>query len=106
MSLEVNARNRDGLDQDCSNCRGVRETIGHFLVECVRYEEERDRLIGSIMAVLGREEWCRRLEEEEEKEDGGILTVLGLYRGEREGKREKIIRAAKEFLTQAWVKRT
>ena len=34
-------------------------------------------MIGSIMTVLGREEWCRRLEEEEE-EDGGILTVLGL----------------------------
>ena len=55
------------------------------------------------MAVLGREEWCRRLEEEE---DGGILTVLGLYRGEKEGEREKIIRAAKEFLIQAWGKRT
>ena len=59
--------------------------LGHFLVECGRYDKERDKLIGSIMAVLGREEWCRRLEEEEE--DGGILTMLGLYRGE--GGRER-----------------
>ena len=55
-------------------------------MQCVRYEEKRDRLIGSLTAVIGIEEWRRRLEEEE---DGGILTVLGLYRGERERERER-----------------
>lgn len=43
-----------------SSCEGVRETIEHFIVECVRYEEERDRMIGSTVAVIGVEEWNRR----------------------------------------------
>ena len=72
------------------------------MIECVRYEEERDRLIGSVTAVIGIEEWRRRLEEEE---DGEILTVLEPIQG-REGEREKVISLASEFLTQAWGKRT
>ena len=87
-TLEVKARNRDGQEQDCSSCAGVRETIEHFLVECDRYDEERDRLVGSVTEVLGVEEWHRRIEEEE---DGGILTVLGLYRGECQRAREDIV---------------
>ena len=102
-TLEVKARNREEQDQDCSRC-GVRETIEHFLVECSNYEEERDRLIDSVEAVIGRDEWYRRLEME--GEDRGILTVLGLYGGEQESQRQEVVRAAKEFLTQAWGKRT
>ena len=101
-TLDVKARNRDEQDQECSSCR-VRETIEHFLVECGRYEEERDRLLGSITAVIGRDEWHRRLVME--GEDRGILTVLGLYEGEQEMNRLAVIQAAKEFLTQAWAKR-
>lgn len=101
-TLEVKARNRDEQDQDCSSCRGVRETIEHFLVECDRYEEEREGLIGSVKAAIGEQEWRRRLEEEE---DGGVLTVLGLYQGEREREKEEIIQVTKEFLVKAWGKR-
>ena len=100
-TLEVLARNREGIDQDCSCSNGVRETIGHLVVECDRYEEERDRLIGHIKTVIGVEEWTSRLEEE----NGGILTVLGLYRGERQREREEIIRGTKRFLIDAWEKR-
>ena len=102
-TLEVKARNRDGQDQECGSCAGIRETIEHFLVECDRYEEERGRLIGCIMRTVGREEWHRRLEEEEA---GGILTVLGLYREEGHREREQIIRAVREFLVQAWERRS
>ena len=101
-TLEVKARKRDEQDQDCSRCR-VRETIEHFLVECVSYEEERGRLLGYIESVIGVDEWHRRLVYE--GGDSGILTVLGLYRGEEEEKRRKIIEAAKEFLLHAWGKR-
>ena len=98
-TLEVKARNRDELDQSCSSCRGVRETIEHFLVECDKYEEERGKLIGSVKAVVGEQEWRRRLDEEE---DGGVLTVLGLYQGEGKRERESVIGITKEFLVQAW----
>ena len=101
-TLEVKARNRDEREQDCNSCRGGRETIAHFLVECVRYEEEREGLMGSVKAVIGEQEWRRRLEEEE---DGGALTVLGLYQGEREREREEIVQMTKEFLVKTWRKR-
>ena len=101
-TLEVKARNREEADQSCSSCTGVRETVEHFIVECTRHEEERGRLIRSIKSVIGEQEWLRRIEEEE---DGGVLTVLGLYQGEREREREKIVCVCKEFLVQAWRKR-
>ena len=98
-TLEVQARNRDQLDQNCSFCRGQRETIEHFLVECHKYEEQRSKLIKSITAVIGEEEWHRRIEEE----DIGISTVLGLYDGKEIS--EKIIENTKVFLIQSWEKR-
>ena len=70
--MEVKARNREVLDQ---SCRGERETVEHFLVECAKYKKERDRLIGSITVIIGEDEWNRRLEQE----DGEVLTVNGLY---------------------------
>ena len=100
-TLEVKARDRDGLDQNCSRCRGVRETIEHFLVECGRYDEERGRLIESVKEIIGEPEWYRRIEEEE----AGALTVLALYQGEGVREREKVIDAMKEFLVKAWGKR-
>ena len=101
-TLEVKARDREERDQGCSSCRDVRETVEHFLVECVRYEREREMLIGSVKAMIGEQEWYRRLGEEE---DSGALTVLGLYQGERERQREAIVKVTKEFLVQAWGKR-
>ena len=59
-------RNRNEKDQDCISCR-VKETIEHFLVECTHYEEERDRLIGSITAVISSDECHRRLKLERRK---------------------------------------
>ena len=69
---------------------------------CYRYEEERERLIGYVITTIGEQEWSRRLEEE----DGGALTVLGLYQGESERERNRLIGAVKEFLVKAWEKRT
>ena len=56
-TLEVKDRNRDGQNQECGSCAGIRETIEHLLVECNRYEEERGRLIGCAIRTVGREEW-------------------------------------------------
>ena len=102
-TVKVNARGRDELDHKCSRCRGVRETIEHFVVECGRYEEERGKLIGSVQEVIGEQGWYRRIEEEE---GARALTVVGLYQGEGVREREKVIGAMKEFLVKAWGKRT
>ena len=100
-TLEVKARNREELDQSCSSCTGVRETVEHFLVECTRHEEERGKLIRCIKTVIGEQEWLRRIEEEE---DGGVLTVP-VPRREGKREREKIVCICKEFLVQTWRKR-
>ena len=92
--------NRDDQDQDCTFCTGERETIEHFIVECRKYEEERHRLISSVVEVIGEEEWNRRVEEEE----GGITTILGLYRDKEEAK--KIVPCVKTFLVKSWKKRS
>ena len=52
--------------------------------------------------MIGNSEWDRRLAEVEE---GGALTVLGLYQGEREMDRGKVISATKEYLVRAWGRR-
>ena len=81
---------------------GVCEACKRDAVECTRYEEERDRLIGAVKAVIGEEEWARRLEQE----DGGTLTVLGLYQGETERDAKALVVKTKVFLVEAWRKRS
>ena len=50
---EVEARNREELDQVCSSCKGERETVEHFVVGYAKYEEERDRLVEFIIVIIG-----------------------------------------------------
>ena len=95
-TLEVKGRNRDEQDKNCSLCIGEKETIEHLIVECSKYEEQRRRLVGSVISVIGAEEWQRRLDEK----DGGICTVLGLYGGKEET--EKITEFVKTV--QCWSK--
>ena len=95
-TLEVKARSRDEQDQDCSFCRGERETVEHFIVECRRYEQQRATLLEAVVGIIGESEWEVRREEG----DRGILTVLGLYGSK--GERERIIKEMKKFLMQAW----
>ena len=97
--MRVNARNRDGGDQRC-NCRtGEIETVEHLIVECSKYEDQREILIRLVESVIGQQEWSRRVSEE----DLAICTVLGLY-GEKES-RNRIIEFTKVFLTQCWERR-
>ena len=98
--LEVNGRKRDEAEQGCRHCGEEKETIEHFIVECDKYEEERQELIDSIKEEIGEEEWDRRLWEEEE---GGIVTALGLY--EKSQTNESIIKHMKAFLNKCWTKR-
>ena len=95
-TLEVKARSRDEQDQDCSFCRGERETVEHFIVECRRYEQQRATLLEAVVGIIGESEWEVRREEG----DRGILTVLGLYGSK--GERDRIIKEMKKFLMQAW----
>ena len=93
-TVTLGTRNRDEQDQRCIFCRGQGETIEHFLVECGMYEEQRSRLIESIITVVVVEEWNRWLED-----DDGISTALELY-GSKVGS-GKIIENTKLFLEQA-----
>ena len=99
-TLEVNGRRRDGQDQSCNECEGVKETVEHVIVECERYEEERRQLVTDIINIIGEEEWTRRLEEE----DGAITTALGLYEDSRK-ETDRLIKCTKKFLLQIWEKR-
>ena len=58
------------MGQVCGSFRGERKAVEHFLVECAKCEEERDRLIRSIIVII-REVELYRLEQE----DGGLLMV-------------------------------
>ncbi|KAG0722788.1 hypothetical protein GWK47_043887 [Chionoecetes opilio] len=59
-TLEVNGRNRELENQNCSCRVGEKETVEHVIVECNKYRSQREKLIASIVIVLGREEWDRR----------------------------------------------
>ena len=61
-TLEVKARSRDEQDQNCKFCRDERETIEHLIVECHGYEQQRGRLIGAMVGILGETEWQIRRE--------------------------------------------
>ena len=74
-TLEVNGRNRELENQNCSCRVGEKETVKHVIVECNKYRSQRERPIASIVIVLGREEWDRRLEQK----DGALCTVLRGY---------------------------
>ena len=69
----------------------------HFIVECSRYEREREILIERIVEVVGREEWNQIIQ----GEDGGLLLVAGLERNND----IRILEATKEFLECAWRRR-
>ena len=99
-TLEVNGRNREEQQQECSVCVGVKETVEHMIAECDMYEEYREQLIQKVTQVIGEEEWFRRINEE----DGGITTVLGLYGDKEEAK--KIVEIMKVYLVQSWKKRS
>ena len=99
-TLEVNGRNKEEQQQECSACVGVKETVEHLIVECNLYEEERTQLIQKVIGVIGEDEWHRRIDEE----DGGITTVLGLYGDKEEAK--KLIEIMKVFLVQSWKRRS
>ena len=102
-SLELNGRTYrwNGGRENCESCgRGVKETIEHFLIECDRYQAERDKFMREMQALLGQEKW----QEVKSLEDGGIAVVLGFQSGDVvvDSKNRAIAEATKVFLRAAW----
>ena len=98
MTLEVNARmyrwNAD-KSKECKMCStGQVESVNHVLVECHKYERERDVLIQVVMEEWGMEffnEWA-------ENEGNSMCRLLGIV-GEAN---KRIIEAVKVFLKSMW----
>ena len=95
-SLEVNGKNRERDKQGCKLCGEEKETIDHLIIECEKFDEERQALDSAVAGVLGREEWERRKEEE----DRGMKTVLGYT--ENSDSDRQIVNHTKNFLKKCW----
>jgi len=101
QSLEVNARTyrwNEGGIKKCMNCDlNEDETVMHVMVECDRYDAERQ----SLLNVIGRECDDQKVAEWLEREDRGLEIILGI----KEGVNDTVIEAVKVFLERVWKKR-
>ena len=98
QSLEVNARTyRWNVDKrkECKMCStGQVESVYHVLVECKKYEKERD----ALMKVVSQEWGVAFFNEWNENEVRNMSRLLGII-----GKvNERVIEAVKEFLKKGW----
>ena len=97
-SLEIRERkNRwTGEDKYCEYCteRGEREieNLEHLIIECPKYEIEREEMIRRIVTKIGREKW-----EEIKEEEDGLRHLLGFT--EEIG---DLVGVTKNFLGKVW----
>ena len=97
-SLEIRERkNRwTGEDKYCDYCteRGEREieNLEHLIIECPKYEIEREEMIRRIVTKIGREKW-----EEIKEEEDGLRHLLGFT--EEIG---DLVGVTKNFLGKVW----
>ena len=99
-SLEVKEReNRwKNTDERCNNCNiDTKEDLRHLLIECPKYEKEREKLERKIKMKIGEHAW----EQEKRKMDNGVKFILGL---EKE-KISTLMLETKEYLKEIWLKR-
>ena len=100
-SLEVNGRTYRWANEGSKICQkcvgGIDETVEHFMLLCLRYEEERDHLLGVVAQEVSVDQWDR-------VGSGNIDEImkflLGLSRVEETNK--KIIEGVKIYLERAW----
>ena len=102
QSLEVNERTYRWNAERSKECKGCRchadESVYHIIVECERYERERNVLIQSVSEEWGREffiDWNGN-------ENLKICQLLGI--GDLPN--ERVIEAVKIFLVDVWKKRS
>ena len=97
QSLEVNARtyrwNTD-KSKECKVCnRKENESVFHVIVECTKYERERNLLMQTVKEEWGNEYFLEWVEDDESKMSQ-LLGIMG-----KENKR--VIEAVKKFLVDA-----
>ena len=100
QSLEVNARtyrwSESGVRM-CEQCdRGVDESVLHVVLECERYDRERQRLLDSVVQLVGQDEWLRV----SSMDDRGMCLLLGLGEGCL-----NVTEMVKMFLVKVWTER-
>ncbi|KAF2347392.1 hypothetical protein FHG87_021854 [Trinorchestia longiramus] len=82
----------------CLQCnRGVEETVEHLVLECSKYEQERECLMDVVHEQCGENKWNARCVEE----DSGMRYLVGLD----EECNMTVVDAMKDFLVYAWNKR-
>ncbi|KAF2366521.1 hypothetical protein FHG87_002719 [Trinorchestia longiramus] len=82
----------------CLQCnRGVEETVEHLVLECSKYEQERESLMDVVHEQCAENEWNARCVEE----DSGMRYLVGLD----EECNMTVVDAMKDFLVYAWNKR-
>ncbi|KAF2357617.1 hypothetical protein FHG87_011630 [Trinorchestia longiramus] len=75
----------------------IEETVEHLVLECSKYEHERESFMDVVRAQYGENQWNARCVEE----DLGMRYLLGLD----EECNMSVVDAAKNFLVYAWNKR-
>ncbi|KAF2366974.1 hypothetical protein FHG87_002248 [Trinorchestia longiramus] len=82
----------------CLQCnRGVEETVEHLVLDCSKYEQERESLMDVVHEQCGENKWNARCVEE----DSGMRYLVGLD----EECNMTVVDAMKDFLVYAWNKR-
>ncbi|KAF2345537.1 hypothetical protein FHG87_023707 [Trinorchestia longiramus] len=77
--------------------RAIEETVKHLILECSKYEHERDRFMDGIHEQYGGNQWNARCVEE----DSGMRYFVGLD----EECNMTVVDAMKIILVLAWNKR-
>ncbi|KAF2367179.1 hypothetical protein FHG87_002064 [Trinorchestia longiramus] len=100
-ALSVNRRTwrwNEGNTRLCLQCnRGVEETAENLVLECSKYEQERESLMDVVHEQCGENKWNARCVEE----DSGMRYLVGLD----EECNMTVVDAMKDFLVYAWNKR-
>ena len=96
--MDVNARSyrwSESRSKVCQMCdMGVDETVEHVVLECVRYERDRNEMMQVVLTELGH----NGNERVEKTGREWMVVLLGLCRETN----ERMIEAVKEFLERMW----
>ena len=96
QSLEVNGRTYRWSESGVKMCEQCDESVVHLVLECEKYERERQRLLDNVMQLVGQDEWARECS----RDDNGMSLLLGLGVGS-----PGVTEIMKGFLVKVWNKR-
>ena len=106
-SLELNSRTYKWNDEGskvCNKCdRGVDETIEHVMLECEKYEREREEMLNVVKLELGPTLWDNMCQLAEGNPQYLVVYLLGLSLTDNWN--EVTIEGVKSFLESMWLKR-